>query len=558
MKKVLYTVFFSLITILAMGQSFSDYTYTPTDDIILNPERGLSAYKSSAVSASYAIGLRNDGLSIAQRIYNTGNYRTDSLTTAFLNRVHNDLAGAREGGIKLVMRYSYTNSQTGEDASLDWIRTHIDQLGPIWRENADVIAYVEAGFIGAWGEWYYSSNNLNNTTSRRAVLYKELEELSTDRMVVVRTPGYKKAIFGNNDPLTPDSAFSGNYRARTGAHNDCFLASSTDYGTYGNIEADKTYLNLDNRYVPQGGETCNPSIYSGCANALVDLERMHWSVLNRDYHPDVISGWESNGCWPEIQRRLGYRFELMDTHLQDEVKPGGSLTAEFSLRNVGFASPYNPRNCEVVLRNQDTQFEYTLISLEDPRFWSAGDTTNVIITGGIPLDVPEGFYDIYLHLSDPYPAIRYRPEYAIRFANDGIWEDVSGYNDLGHVVTVSSSAAGETYEGDLFFEFVETSSLDSEFNTQRLHPGSFELVQGFPNPFNGNFTVAFRVLEEAPVKFEIFNQIGQKIATLSDDDYFPGQYQVSWQPDESVSSGLYFIKASTYNEFTVQKATYLK
>ncbi|NQV29835.1 MAG: DUF4874 domain-containing protein [Candidatus Marinimicrobia bacterium] len=140
MKKVLWTAISCLLVISAIGQSFTDYTYTATDELFLNPERGLSAYKSSAVSANYALGLRNDGLTVAQRIYSTSSFRSDSLSVSFLSRVHNDLVAAREGGIKLVMRYSYTNSQTGADASLDWIRTHIDQLGPIWRENADVIA----------------------------------------------------------------------------------------------------------------------------------------------------------------------------------------------------------------------------------------------------------------------------------------------------------------------------------------------------------------------------------------------------------------------------------
>ncbi len=558
MKNLLWISFTCLIAMTAMGQTFTDHNYTTTDEIFVNPERGLSAYKSSAVSVSYATGLRNDGLSVAQRIYSTSSFRSDSLSTTFLDRNHNDLVAAREGGIKLVMRYSYTSSQTGADASLAWIQTHIDQLGPIWRENADVIAYVEAGFIGAWGEWYYSSNNLNNTTSRRAVLYKELEELPVDRMVVVRTPGYKKAIYGINDPLTPDSAFSGTYRARTGAHNDCFLASSTDYGTYTNIESDKTYLNLDNRYVPQGGETCNPSTYSACANSIVDMGRMHWSVLNRDYHQGVIDGWIANGCWPEIQRRLGYRFELISASLQDEVKPGGSFSADFSVFNDGFASPYNPRNFELVLRNQDTQVEYAMISSADPRLWMSGETTNVSITGGVPLGVPEGTYSVYLHLSDPQSALRYRPEYAIRLANEGVWEDATGYNDLDHFVTVSSAAAGETYAGDLYFDFVETTSIDPEHKSKPLSPGSFDLAPGYPNPFNGGFTLAFNVLEEAPIKFEIFNQLGQKIATLSDEEYFPGQYTVSWLPDETVTSGLYFIRASTYTEFTVQKATYLK
>ncbi len=556
MRNFIYSLILFLITLAVVGQTYSNYTYTTTDDLFLNPERGLSAHKSSAVSVTYATTLRNAGLTIAQRLYDVGSFRTDSLSSVFLARVRNDLTAAREGGIKLVMRYSYTNSQTGEDASLAWIQTHIEQLGPIWTENADVIAYIEAGFIGAWGEWYYSSNNLDNTEDRRAVLFSELAVFPRERMVVIRTPGYKKAIFGTNDPLTPDSAFSGSYRARTGAHNDCFLASATDYGTYGDIEADKTYLNLDNRYVPQGGETCNPSAYSGCENAPVDLTRMRWSVLNRDYHPDVINGWKTNGCWPEIQRRLGYRFQLLNAQLQNEVRPGGSLLSEFTIFNEGFASPYNPRNCELVIRDQATQVEYTLISLEEPRWWMAGDAANVSIIGGIPEGIPEGSYSMFLYLSDPMPTLRYRSEFAIRLANEGIWEDETGYNDLGHTLVITNSASGDDYSGDLLFETMTPTGIIS--TPRFLRPGSFELQKAYPNPFNGTITLTFTVLEEAPVTFEVFNQLGQKIAVISDEEYFPGQYTTRWHPAETVPSSLYYIRAGTYGEYAVQKAIYLK
>ncbi|MCF7825226.1 MAG: DUF4832 domain-containing protein, partial [Candidatus Marinimicrobia bacterium] len=339
-------------------------------------------------------------------------------------------------------------------------------------------------------------------------------------------------------------------------HNDCFLASATDYGTYGNVETDKTYLNLDNRYVPQGGETCNPSTYSECANSLVDLNRMHWSVLNRDYHQGVLDGWETNGCWPEIQRRLGYRFILESSELQNEVKPGGILTSEFTIHNEGFASPYNPRNCELVIRNQATAVEYALISNEDPRFWMSGETTNVNITAGIPGDLPEGNYDMFLHLSDPVEALRYRHEYAIHLANENIWESETGYNNLGHTLAVSSSAPGENYSGDLFFEFVETTSIETE--PERLRPGSFEILKAYPNPFNGGYAIVFQVTEEAPVRFEVFNERGQKVANISNEEYFPGQYTARWTPDETIPSGLYFIRASTHSEAMVQKATYLK
>ena len=52
-----------------------------------------------------------------------------------------------------------------------------------------------------------------------------------------------------------------------GHHNDCFLASSTDYGTYDDVGKEYPYLEQDTKYVPMGGETCtkNPPryIYTG-------------------------------------------------------------------------------------------------------------------------------------------------------------------------------------------------------------------------------------------------------------------------------------------------------
>ena len=143
-------------------------------------------------------------VTVIQRIYTIPQYNDIPLPESFLTTVQTDLSTARLGGVKVVPRFSYTNNQNGEDAALDTILLHINQLAPILQENYDVITYVEAGFIGAWGEWYYSSHNLNNTTSRRAVTYALLDALPLQRNVVVRTPDYKRKIFQITTPL--DSA----------------------------------------------------------------------------------------------------------------------------------------------------------------------------------------------------------------------------------------------------------------------------------------------------------------------------------------------------------------
>jgi hypothetical protein len=47
-----------------------------------------------------------------------------------------------------------------------------------------------------------------------------------------------------------------------------------------------------------------------------------------------------------------------------------------------------------------------------------------------------GEYDVLLYLPDAAERLRDRPEYAVRFANDGVWEPDTGMNRLSTVVKV--------------------------------------------------------------------------------------------------------------------------
>ena len=452
LKKLFWLLFFILSCTIIFAQT--SITYIKTDSLFFNPERGFTSQRSSALSSTLINSLKSQNISVIQRIYTIPQYNKKPLPETLLNTVQSDLDVARENGIKLILRFSYTNNQNGADAALDTILLHISQIKPILQKNDDVILYMEAGFIGAWGEWYYSSHHLNNTNDRRTVLYALLDALPKDRAVLVRTPDYKRIILGDNSPLTNEEAYNGSYKARIGAHNDCFLASANDYGTYldNDIEGDKTYLNLDNRFVPQGGETCCDCGYDGCANALTNLNRMHWSILNMDYHPDVLKRWVNEGCMEEIKRRLGYRFSLINATISDSIKPKGIFHAEVSIRNEGFASPFNPHSLEVILRNETTNKKYRLITSEDPRFWFSGDSINIDITGGIPEDISEGKYESFLYLADPQITLHDNPSYAIRFANKNTWEDSTGYNSLLHTIYISKNATGQYYNGNKYFE----------------------------------------------------------------------------------------------------------
>lgn len=262
-------------------------------------------------------------------------------------------------------------------------------------------------------------------------------------MIAVRTQRYKQQLFDRRAPLTLREAFSGSDVARTGFHNDCFLANATDYGTYGDREADLQWLHRESRFVPMGGETCaadeaaQPSI--ACDNALRELDVAHWNVLNRSWNPAVYDTWEQQGCLEEVSRRLGYRFVLESARVPRSVPAGGQLRLHLRVANTGFATLFNERPVEVVLRDTATGAEHHLRTDADPRHWPDGETTDVVTRVALPAAVTPGDYEVLVNLPDAAPTLRDDPRYSIRFANVGTWEPATGYNALGLRVTVTAA-----------------------------------------------------------------------------------------------------------------------
>jgi hypothetical protein len=330
----------------------------------------------------------------------------------------------------------------------------LDQLKPYLEKNADVIVVLQAGFIGSWGEWYYTTNGLNTSGNRHAVLSKLLEALPARRMVQVRTPAYKQEFFQRTTPLKQDEAFTTQNIARVGFHNDCFLASSTDYGTYNNVDVDKAYLNKDCIYVPIGGETCPPDGVSAAdaTKAQNDMRYLRWSYLNEDYYRGVNDQWIAQGGMDNIIRELGYRIQLLSGEYTEKVGPGGSLSARILLKNLGYAPLFNPRLVELVLKNTVTQEQYKVKLDVEPRLWKPLVDNAIETVVGIPQDMPAGEYKLYLNLPDPEETLYANPDYSIRLANTDMWEESTGYNYLGIDIQILSKNGTTPYVGDLIFE----------------------------------------------------------------------------------------------------------
>lgn len=417
-------------------------TYQEDSANFPNPERG---FYITGVSAAALQAARKAGITLARKYYILEPYcDTDVLPQSVFDGFTKDAAILRQAGAKLIPRFAY-NFGACKTPPLERILKHIERLTPVLRTNSDIIAFIEAGFIGKWGEWHFygckETNSISNTESRKAVLFKFLDAVP-ERMVAMRYNFHKRDIYGDV-PLGPDSAFNKSYQARTGNHNDCVGYDVGDRGSYQgaqSIEWQKTYLSQDNRYVPQGGESCGVSSYSECEKAMADLKRMHWDTINSAFHKGVINSWISGGCHDTIAKSLRYRLVMASAQLPDAVKPGSNFSGTINLINVGWGKIYNPRDCELVFRNTETKKEFTVKLTNDPRRWCMTDSPlTVNVSALVPASTPEGQYAVYLNLPDPASSIRNRPEYSIRLANKDVWEDATGYNSLLHKLTISTS-----------------------------------------------------------------------------------------------------------------------
>ena len=478
------------------AQTLFTNTYTIATDDFANPERGFYLHTETRASAPSPVpatlaNLRLNGsrdpnnayiakITLVLRVIYLDAFIQSPISSNFLNTLHTDLASIRSQGAKAIVRFAYfqTAQRPFPEPNKARILEHIGQLAPVLRRHRDVIAVLQQGFIGAWGEGYYTdvfstagqTFTAQNWADRAEVIDALLNALPPERMIQVRVPQQRqKFLHGPTAPTsTAPSAtgrtFSSNATSRLGFHNDCFLADTTDAGTFSDYDGAtdsqditrlRNYQAQETRFTVMGGETCvENSPADDCATsggrADSDLALFHYSFLNQGYNANVNDDWVAQGCMEDIKRRLGYRLELVESVFPGEARPGEVLPMRLELRNTGFAAPFNPRGIELVLRhtNSGQKFFAELSRDTDVRRWLPG--TNHLLTAqlGLPLDLPRGGYELLLHLPDPTPTLYGLAPYSIRLASStavdsggaslgSIWEPATGYHKLGPTLVIN-------------------------------------------------------------------------------------------------------------------------
>jgi len=166
-------------------------------------------------------------------------------------------------------------------------------------------------------------------------------------------------------------------------------------------------------------------------------------------------------------------------------------------------------------------------------------------------------------LSDEIPSVKTLPitEHVLTSART----DAATWSGLG------SSEPLEMIKGDVFefaFDVPEAvSGMSREYIIKatgryqpdygvysHLLPNRVQLNGNYPNPFNPVTSISYDLPEQAKVKLEVFNVLGQRVRVLVDGEQPAGHLQVEWNGTDDngaqVASGMYFYRLTTdqYNE----------
>jgi len=101
---------------------------------------------------------------------------------------------------------------------------------------------------------------------------------------------------------------------------------------------------------------------------------------------------------------------------------------------------------------------------------------------------------------------------------------------------------------------IRTAVIDGD---ESMIPTSFALAQNYPNPFNPSTTIEFSLPSASEVKLEIFNVLGQNVATLADGTLSAGNHQFEFDASNQ-PSGIYFYRLIHQNGSDTKKMVLVK
>ena len=342
----------------------------------------------------------------------------------------------------------------------------MEQLKPFLAQNTDVIQVVQAGFIGAWGEWHSSYHGLESTNdSKRTILEKIVWMTPENRMVQVRVPEYKNLINKESKSYNRVS-FHDDFIIIKPHKWDGNMHEGTPY--FNQIVEESPYLAVDGE-LPWGIWSMNEDPDNPEAGWVIDgkatarqlflqhytslsaihnykekgtkdkYSMMYWketpleeSFLSENHMPVSDKYFKNQDGSPAtrnvfdyIRDHLGYRLELQQLKINGNPAAGKEISLDLSLVNRGFSTLFNEHPVYFVLideQNRITEF-LTETNVHDFQPYQPKDPEYKPLLHAIkgqfiiPENLKTGKYRLGLWIPDGSERLKYNNRYAIRCAN---------------------------------------------------------------------------------------------------------------------------------------------
>ncbi|MBZ0199893.1 MAG: T9SS type A sorting domain-containing protein [Ignavibacteriaceae bacterium] len=123
--------------------------------------------------------------------------------------------------------------------------------------------------------------------------------------------------------------------------------------------------------------------------------------------------------------------------------------------------------------------------------------------------------------------------------------------------TDSKLAAGNYNYRLKQIDFDGTISYSSAVNVTVEIPAVFALEQNYPNPFNPSTTLKYSIPVDGFVNLSIYNMLGEKVATLINQNAKAGRYEIKFDASK-YASGIYLYRLESGQNVSVKKMMLLK
>lgn len=444
----------------------SIYQVSDTEGYIPNPY-GRGAGQGQVGEEKYPDGFmdtrnkdfesQGDSITITQLyIYLTAFWDSDVISEAGMKNIQTLFDGLRAHKVKAILRFAYSrddgaigNGHSASNPPYSRIMKHLDQLKPIIQNNWDVVAVVEVGLLGTWGEWTPSFSDTENNNIAKTMFNIIPEGYGMvvryisirNKIASVLTSAQMNYIGFCNDYFTTGLK-------NCGSSDWCM--ESSDYKHV----ADKSFTFYMRGEVPYNeGPPWGFDIIMNPNDVLKVLKDHHYSAMDITQNfKDNITYWKKALVYPGklkknniffdehyfkegdsqkilprslyqfIRDHLGYRLNVMKDPILE--KKGNELVYDIKITNTGFATVLNPKSVYLVLIDENNQIakeiELTDINPRDWQPWKKGKPTELLthsITGKTQISLT-GEYKVGIWIPDSQESIKKEPAYCIKFATD--------------------------------------------------------------------------------------------------------------------------------------------